>query len=139
MMSTPADSSSFASWLRISTLVVAVGESVDHGHRARKCPLDRLVGLLAKERGVVDEHGFVTAHRSDDGGNAGVVSIADPHSFALLEVDAAEVLDEGRHEVLASLLTIADDVDATPELLVDCGAERILFALDQRIALQFPG
>ena len=41
----------------LAALVVAVVERVDHRHRTGECPLDRLVGLLAEELRVFDEHG----------------------------------------------------------------------------------
>ena len=117
---------------------MAIVERVDHCHRAGERPLDRLVGLPAQELRVLDEHGFLAAHCTDDGRHAGVISIADSNRLALLEVDPGELLDECRDEVLAGLLPVADDVDAELALLLDRDAQRILLALDQRLTLQFP-
>ena len=102
----------------LAALVVVVIECVDHRHRSRQRPLDRLIGLPAEELRIVDEHRFLTAHGADDCGNACVVAIADSNRLTLLEIDSAEMLDERRHEVLAGLLSVADDVDAAVGLLM---------------------
>ena len=59
--------------------------------------------------------------------------------LAVLEIDAVQVLDERRHEVLARLFAIADDVDARVLLFLQRQAQGILFALEQSAILQFPG
>ncbi len=122
----------------LAALVVAVVEGVDHRHRARQRPLDRLIGLLAEELRVLDEHGLLAADGTDNGRHARVVAVADAHRLALLEIDTTEMLDERRDEVLAGLLPVADDVDAAVALLLDGDPQRILLALDQRVALQRP-
>ncbi|CUI28174.1 Uncharacterised protein [Achromobacter xylosoxidans] len=122
-----------------AALVVGVVEGVDHRHGAGQGPLDGLRGLLAQELGVFDEDRLLAAHGADDGRHAGVVAVADPDGFALFEIDAVQVLDEGGDEVLAGLLAVADDVDAGVLLFVQGQAQGVLLAFDQFLVLQLPG
>ncbi len=118
--------------------VMGVVERVDHGHRPRQRPFDRLRRVGAQEFGILDEDRFAPRHRPRHAWHAGVVPVADAHGFALCEIDPVQVLDKGGDEVLARLFAVADDVD-TGLLLVGQGqAQRVLFALDQGVVLQFP-
>ena len=114
-------------------------QRVDHRHRAGQGPLDRLLGLLAQELGILDEDRFLARHRAHHRRHARVIAVADTDGLAVLEIDAVQVLDERRHEMLARLFAIADDVDARVLLFLQRQAQGILFALDQSAILQFPG
>jgi hypothetical protein len=100
---------------------------------------DGAIGLPAQERGILDEHRRPAADRADHRRHARVVSVANAHGFASVEVDAVEVLDEGRDEVLTGLLAVGDDVDAAPLLLVHDGAQSIAFAVGEHAFRQLPG
>ena len=52
--------------------------------------------------------------------------------------DSAQMLDEGRDEMLARLLAVADDIDAGLPLIVQRQTQGVLFALDERVFRQFP-
>lgn len=123
----------------LAALVMAIEEGVDHGHRARQCPLDRLIGLRAQELGIFDEHRLLARDRADHGRHAGLVAITDLDGFTLLEIHAIQVFDEGGDEVLTRLLAIADDVDPGVLLLLQGDAQGILLARDQCLTFEFPG
>ena len=119
--------------------IVGIIQRIDHGHRARQRPLDRLTGLLTQEPGILNKHRLLARHSAHHGRHARIIAITNSYGFALLEINAAEVLDKGRHKVLAGLLTITDDIDAGQLLFVQCQTQRILLALDQLLPLQLPG
>ncbi|MNN58788.1 hypothetical protein D3C81_1738550 [compost metagenome] len=87
-------------------------QRVDHGHRSRQGPFDRLGGLLAQELRIFNENGFLAAHRTHDGGHTRIIAVADLHDLTLLEIHALEMLDKCRDEVLARLLAVTDDINA---------------------------
>ena len=68
--------------------------------------------------------------RTHDGWHARLIAIANFNHFAFLEVDAAEVLDKRRDEVLARLLAIADDIDAGLLLFSQRQTQGVLFPFD---------
>ena len=100
-----------------AAFVMGIVQRVDHRHGARQCPLDRLIGLLTQEPGVVNKHRLLATHSADHRGHAGIVAITNSNGLAPLEINAVEVFDEGGHEVLARLLAITDNINAS-QLLV---------------------
>jgi hypothetical protein len=48
------------------------------------------------------------------------------------------VLDEGRDEMLARLLAVADNIDTSLSLIIQGQSQRILLARDQLLTFQFP-
>ncbi|SOO28380.1 hypothetical protein XAP6164_2380026 [Xanthomonas phaseoli pv. phaseoli] len=122
-----------------AAFVVRIEEGVDHRHRARQRPLDRLAGLLTQEFGIVHEHRRWAADRADHGRHAGVVAVANPHRLALFEIDTAEMFDKGGDEMLTGLFAVADDIDAGMLLFLQRQPQCILLAFDQFGVLQFPG
>lgn len=121
-----------------AALVVAVVQRVDHRHGTRQCPFDGLLGLLAQEFCVFDKNGFLPRYRANDCRYARVITVADADSFTLFEIDAAEVFDECRDEVLACLFAVADDIYARLQLLLQGDAQGVLLAFDQFFTLQLP-
>ena len=77
-----------------------------------------MLGFGAKKTCVVNVDRFFSSHCIDDDRHFGVVSVADTHSPRLFEIDTFQMFDEGGYEMLAGLLTIADDVDAGILLIV---------------------
>ncbi|MCY1518101.1 hypothetical protein D9M68_528070 [compost metagenome] len=94
-----------------AALVVGVVQRVDHRHRARQSPFDRLLGLLAQELCVFDKYRLAASHGAHDRRHARVVAVADPDGLAVLEINAFQMLDKRRHEVLTRLFAVADDID----------------------------
>ncbi|MNN28783.1 hypothetical protein D3C81_1423630 [compost metagenome] len=97
---------------------MAVIQRIDHGHGAWQRPLDGLTGLLAQEPGIVDKHRVFPGNGTHHRRYAGIITVTDPDGFAVLEINAAQVLNEGRHKMLARLLTITDDINAGVLLLL---------------------
>ncbi|MNM27860.1 hypothetical protein D3C81_383590 [compost metagenome] len=122
-----------------TAFIVAVVQRIDHGHGPWQRPFDGLLGQLTQELGIFNENRFLTGNSTDNGGDARVIAITNPDRFPLLEINAAQVLDEGRDEVLTGLLAITDDIDAGVLLLLQGQAQRILFAFDQFLILKLPG
>lgn len=118
---------------------MAIVKRIDHRHGTRQGPFDRLLGLLAQELGVFDEHGLAARHGAHDRRHAGIVAVADPDRLAVLEINAFQVLDKRRHEMLTRLFAIADDIDAGVLLFLQRQTQRILLAFGQALVLQFPG
>ncbi|MNH28740.1 hypothetical protein D3C79_889280 [compost metagenome] len=97
---------------------MVVVQRIDHGHGAWQRPFDGLPGLLTQKLGIFYKHGLLSSDSTHHRRYACVVAIADAHGFTFLEINAAEVLDEGRHKVLARLLAITDDINAGVLLLL---------------------
>ncbi|MNO78818.1 hypothetical protein D3C76_699710 [compost metagenome] len=118
---------------------MAVIQRIDHGHGAWQRPFYRLPGLLTQKLGIFDKYRLLPGHSTHHCGDACIITITDPDRLAFLEIDAAQVLDEGRHKVLARLFTITDDINTGVLLLLQCQAQGILLAFNQCLILQFPG
>lgn len=67
-----------------------------------------------------------------------MIAIANSYSLALLEINAVEMLNKRRDEMLARLFTIADDVDAGLSLIVQGQTQGVLLAHDQFFTSEFP-
>jgi hypothetical protein len=76
--------------------------------------------------------------RSRHHGHVGVVAVADPDGFLVLEVDAVERLDERRDEMPPRLLAVGHDVDAGTLLVAQHEPHGIALALAQGVALEPP-
>src|SRR5690606_34393843 len=67
-----------------------------------------------------------------------IITVTDSDGFALLEINAVEMLDEGCDEVLPCLFAVADNIDACLPLIVEGQTQGIKLAGYQFLALQFP-
>ena len=112
-----------------------VVKGVDHGHRPRQGPFDRLVRELAQVLCIVDEDRFLARNRRNHGRHAGVIAVTNAHRLAVLKIHAAQVFNKGGDEVLAGLFPVADDIDSRTDLLIQRQAQRILLARQQFLIL----
>ena len=80
-----------------------------------------------------------SSDRAHDDRDVGVIPIADPHGFLVLEVDAIEPFDECRHEVPARLLAVGHDVDAGTLLVAKDQSHGVALAFGERAAVEIPG
>ena len=119
--------------------IMVVVERVDHRHRSRQGVFGFALGHAAQELRVLDIDRMTASHRAHDHRHIGVVTVANPHCLAVLEIHAVEVLDEGRHEMTTCLLTIADDIDAGRLLVGDSKTHRVALALGEPLAFEQPG
>jgi hypothetical protein len=117
---------------------MAIEKSIDHRHRTRQRPFDRPVGLRAQELRIVDEDRLRPRYGTDYRRHARIVAIANPDDLALVEIDSAEMFDEGRDEMLARLFAVSDDIDPGLPLIIDGQSQGILLAGRQLITLQLP-
>jgi hypothetical protein len=102
MTSIPAASIARASAFRIvgererqllAAAIVGVEQRVDHRHRAGQRVLGGPRRLRAQERRVGGEDRLAADDRADDDRHRGVVAVADPHDFLVVEVDAVQAFD----------------------------------------------
>ncbi|OXC78732.1 hypothetical protein BSU04_10365 [Caballeronia sordidicola] len=68
--------------------------------------------MLAQKLGIFNENRFLSGDRINHRRHACIIAIANSNGLAILEIDAAEVLDKRGHEMLARLLAVTDDIDA---------------------------
>ena len=98
---------------------MVVIQRVDHGHRARKRPFDRLTGELPQITRVLHEDRFLALHGAHHRWNTGLIAVTNFHDLAFGKIHPAEVLDEGGDKVLPRLLAVADNIDPGPQLVVE--------------------
>ena len=119
--------------------VVGVGDSVDDGHRAGQRELQLLCGVRPRDLRFKGMHAPLQPDRAHHLGHHRVIAIVpDAHLDLVLEVDALDRFEKAVHEVLATLLTVGDDVQTGVLLLLDPEQRGVALGLAQRIALLAP-
>ncbi len=123
---------------RIVARVMLIHRLLRHRERTRQRDLDRLVGIGAQERDIVDLDRYLTLdrpgydrHRDFPAGAAGDLANARP-------IDAVERVCKLVRVALASDLAVGDDVDPGAFLLADRNQRRIVLRLLQKLARHTP-
>ncbi len=120
--------------------IVAVGDGVDDGHRARQRELEPPARVGAGERRLGRVHGAAAPERPRHRRHLRLVAVvADPHGDFLRVIDAVDLRQEAVDEVDAAHLAVAHDVDAGVLLHLEREERGVGLRLGERVgALRDP-